>query len=156
MGKIKDTWYKLVGGGLLQTIADLDASNEELAARLAKQIGITREHAEHWRHTERLLVALKKEISEYPEKISVLKEHVKAAKEGRTDDVEAAMGIIRERMKMDPDLPGKMDMLRQQLRQECAYVLYLEENLTEGATEFNDLSGEQRKNYFERVDARVQ
>ena len=156
MGRIKDTWYKLVAGGLLQTIDDLDATYDELNIRLVRQRVLTFEYSEKWEATEKQLAALKKDVKTYPEQISVLKEHVKAAKDGRTDDVEIAMKMMRERADMDPDWRGKLNMLRERLRQECAYILYLEEKLAGAVTEFNDLPQEERKLYFERVDERTQ
>jgi len=152
MGKIRDRWYRLVAGGLLQ-------AKKRLATKLARQIEITAEHAAQWRIVQRQFIALKddmkKILADRDDQIVILKEHVKAAKEGRTDDVETAKDIIRERMGMDPDAPGKMDILRKQLRQECAYVMYLEDNLEDGLTEFNDIPKEERKVYFERVDERA-
>ena len=74
-------------------------------------------------------------------------------------DSRLAIQIIRERAGIDPTLPGKMDLLRQHLRQELAVDMYHEELLhlfTDGDyTSFNDLSLEERKKYFERVDEQV-
>ena len=149
----------MVAGGLLQTIDDLDANYDELNMRLVRQRVLTFQYSEKWEATEKQLAALKKDVKTYPEQISILKEHVKAAKDGRTDDVEIAMKMMRERAGMDPDWRGKLAMLRDHLRQELATNSYYEELLqlfTEGDyTQFNKLSLEERKAYFEGVDERA-
>lgn len=70
-----------------------------------------------------------------------------------------AVQIMRERAGIDLTLPGKLDLLRQHLKQELAVGLYHEELLhlfTDGDyTPFNKLSLEERKKYFEQIDEQV-
>ena len=77
------------------------------------------------------------------------------AQDSRTADAAAVAQVINERMGSDKNLPGKLDILRAQLKQELAYIAYLEENLAKGTTPFNDLTLETRKEYFERVEGQV-
>jgi hypothetical protein len=52
---------------------------------------------------------------------------------------------------------GKASLLRQQLRQELAYILFLEGRLgTHGETpNFNSLSKEERASFFKKVDSQL-
>lgn len=74
------------------------------------------------------------------------------------EDTRVATQIVRERMGMDLNAPGKIDILRQQLRQELAVSAWLQENLREGVTvaDFDALSKDDRRHYFEEVDALLQ
>ena len=120
--EIKEAWYKLVAGDLLDS--------------LHKQIDITKEHAKSRGFAE--------------QKIKQLEQRLEV--NCKQEDVEIATQIVRERIGMDHSAAGKIEMLRQQLKQELAYTAYLEENVVDGITPFNDLPLETRVQYFERAE----
>ncbi|MCV0439771.1 MAG: hypothetical protein K5880_14180 [Hydrogenophaga sp.] len=144
MANFKAWWYRLVAGGLLR--------------QLGEQIAATKSNALSWAAADQVADDLRKEVNELRRQVPMLKSELKYAQESRTADAAATAQIVRERMGMDADLPGKMDLLRQQLKQELAYVAYLEEIKEHYAGDqpsFNALPLEERQRYFEQVEGQV-
>ena len=75
----------------------------------------------------------------------------------RQEDVELVREGIQAALGM-PDvaeLKGQIDMLREYLQQELAVNLYMSEIVPDGFIPFNDLSLEDRREYFERVSDKI-
>jgi hypothetical protein len=132
MEKIKAWWYKLVASDLVLKIKLVDArlaSEKIISDALRKELN-----------------SVRRRYAEVTEKL-----HMKLA----NDDSRAAVQILRERMGMDSTLPGKLDIVRQQLRQELAVACYHDELLEHYASDqcsFDDLPLEERKRYFKMID----
>jgi len=141
MANFKEWWYRLVAGGLLR--------------QLEEQRDATSANALSWAAAEKIADDFRTEVNDLRRKMAILTSELKYAQDSRTADAAAVAQVINERMGSDKNLPGKLDILRAQLKQELAYIAYLEENLVKGTTPFNDLTLETRKEYFERVEGQV-
>lgn len=117
MVNLKQLWYRLIAGSLVQRNAILVSEVENLKLRNAELANETRIRA--------------------------------------SSEAQAVAAVVKQRMGMDPTLPGKIKMLREHLQSELAYSAYLEEHLREGTTPFNDLPLETRKTYFQRIKDKV-
>lgn len=126
-----------------------------LLRELESQKDATASNALEWAAADSRADELRIEVNELRRKAAMLGSELKYAQDSRTADAAAVAQVINERMGADKNLPGKLDLLRQQLKQELAYIAYLEENQTAGTTLFNDLPLETRKQYFERVEGNV-
>src|SRR6185503_5684065 len=95
---------------------------------------------------------LKKTIKDMSTEIQYLKD-------ARSPDVAAVVQVVNERINQQLPIKnptdGRVVLLAKRLRQESAYILYLEEQLG-SFTPFNDLSREKREGYFKRIDAQVE
>jgi hypothetical protein len=99
---------------------------------------------------------LKQTLREAADTIQQLRNEIAYLKDARSPDVAATVQLIKERMNpVSKKTAGMLEIISKQLRQECAYVLYLEE-LAVSFTPFNDLPLEKREAYFKRVDAQVE
>lgn len=141
MANFKAWWYKLVANDLWYRCKDLELDLSDRSSSLVQQTKLADDMREELNHLRR--------------KTAILSSELKYAEDSRTADAAAVAQVINERMGTDKNLPGKLDILRAQLKQELAYIAYLEENLVKGTTSFNDLDLEIRKEYFERVEGQV-
>ena len=83
-------------------------------------------------------------------------------KDARSADVAAAaqivQGRIQEQLPIRKSADGRVELLRQHLRQELAYIIYLEECLHKAGIEildFNSVPKDKRETYFKNVDAQI-
>ena len=99
---------------------------------------------------------LRDQVERLKSTIKDMANEIQYLKDARSPDVAATVQLIKERMNpVSKKAAGMLEIISKQLRQECAYVLYLEE-LAVSFTPFNDLPLEKREAYFKRVDAQVE
>lgn len=148
MANIKTWWYNLVAKRLV-------TERDDLQCKLNNQLGITKQHVDQWIRADQRVTFLQEQVDILQRELANAQTRVEMTQDLKMIDRRAVVDIVRERLGMDDTLPGKLDLLRQQLKQELAYIVYLEENQVDGTTPFNKLPLDKRKIYFERVEGQV-
>lgn len=148
MKNLKAWWYSLVAGSLIE-------ERDQLQSRLDTQLEVTKQHADRWVRANQRVNVLHEQVEVLKRELTDAKILVEMAQDAEMTDRRAVVDVVRERLGMDGNLAGKLDLLRSQLKQELAYIAYLEENQVDGTTPFNELPLETRKTYFERVEGQV-
>ena len=102
---------------------------------------------------------LRGQVERLKKTVKDMSTEIQYLKDARSTDVAAVAQVVNERINQQLPIKnptdGRVVLLAKRLRQESAYILYLEEQLG-SFTPFNDLSREKREGYFKRIDAQVE